>query len=145
MHTPVPIPVPKNEKVWWAKNRIYPVIVDLDYDTLYARVGERAYQLLPQPNGDYIVAFKSTDRFIEAGRFNEQRAFRTLTLGAARDIKAIRSAVYNTDYAYIVAVRTPEGLAHAGECVDPSSGVRLYTVKDQDLETRCHKCGEGFE
>lgn len=145
MYTLIPVPVPKGERNWWKKNRTYPAAVELDYESLRARVGERVYQLLPQPDGGYIAAFKAPDRFIEAGRFNEERVYRSLTIGAARDLKALRSAIYNTDYAFVMAVRTPRGLVHAGACAGSLSGALVYTVKDEELETRCLKCGEGFE
>lgn len=145
MYTPIPVPVPTKEKKWWEKNRAYPVVVELDYDTLYAKVADRVYRLLPQPSGEYVAAFKSTERFIEAGRFNSERVYRSLTVGAARDLRALRSAVFNVDYAFVMAIRTPSGLVHAGACAGRAVGVRVYTVKDEELETRCHKCGEGFE
>lgn len=143
MYTPVLVPVPKAQHVWWKKNRGYPVMVELDYDSLYAKIGERAYQLLPQPDGVYIAAFKSSGRFIEAGRFNQDRVFETLSIGASRDLKALRSAIFNTDYAYVVAIRTSEGFVHAGTCAGSSQGSKVYTVKDK--ECRCLKCGGGFE
>lgn len=143
MYTPIPIPVPKVERTWWKKNRTYPAVVELDFDSLYARIADRVYRLLPQADGGYVVAYKSTERFIEAGRFNRDRVFHTLTVGAKRDVKALRSAVYNLDYSYVVAVRTPTGLVHAGACAGPAGGREVYTVKDE--EVRCQKCGEGFE
>ena len=144
MYESIPVPVPRREHAWWKKNRVYPVTVELDFDTMAAKIGGRAYRLIPLDDG-YAAAIKVGERVVEAGRFCEHRVYRTLSIGAMRDLKALRSAVYNTDYRLVLAVRTDAGLTHAGACAK-KPGELLYTVKDElELESRCLTCGEGFE
>ena len=144
MLTPVHVPITVRERGWWKKNRVYPVVVHVDFSTLRAELAAQMYQVFPCcPKGTYAVIRRTGGSIVEIGRFTEYAAYRTMSVSMQRDVKAIRAALLGVDYEVNIYILDTGELVHSGPCLGERHG-HFFRMK-KNCEERCPSCGEGFE
>jgi len=143
------VDIPIREVRWFAKNRRYPLDVDLDTLHRTVRYADREFVYYPLGGDRFVVTRKQST--IPLGVISPETIRQALSDDVARDLRVVRAAVLQRDYEVPIALRlTNSQLVHPGECWEAYQKREkvllvervLHVVKDEDL--RCVVCEEGF-
>lgn len=136
---------------WFAKNRDYPVVVRLDGRQDTARIGETVFRLFRAEGGGYHVGRRESGSLSALGTVDQHGIRRSTSSDARKDLRAIRAAVFDVEYAAIIAHRIDNGAMkryahpHCFARYKLRKGERTKPLTALKCAKRCTVCKEGIE
>lgn len=96
----IEVNVPPRHVKWFVMNRTFPVMVAVQPDGEEASFGAHAFRLYPGPAGALHVQRKGGTVL---GTISKEKIVGAITEDAARDLKALRAALYEVDFEFVIA------------------------------------------